>query len=393
MAPLSKTIYKTKKAAGARPYNRYNIFFILERERLILGKGGSTKWSVSTSDGAGPQSILQVQSIPQEFKNLNLPPLPSRFAHLYVPECWCIPGISAKKRAHRRTHGVATFRELARLIASSWKAIDSETLEFCSAVEKVLKTRYMLLSKANGGPSKPCKAKGTAKSNAKGGPSKLSKAKTAMKQIKQAQVTKVAKSIATPIITKKNLAIRSDKAMGVYRAAISQTKNNTAPATLAVIQEILRDFRKDSPPIVNGSKFYWDKNEDAEMFGEINKGQTSDDITSFITSIGTQDLACGPCVPSTSNMMVQIDPVHSNWTYVNNHFGILPYASSSNIMTQATLLSTASNDFSTTAALPFASNINAKDDQLDNQWAVSALPLANVSDDEIRMMWHSDNYK
>ena len=120
---------KTKKADGSRPYNRYNIYFILERENIILSKGGSTKWSMSTD-------ARESQSIKRGYEDLNLPPLSSRFSHLDVPDNWCISG-QTKKRLHRKTHGVATFRELAKSIAASWKAIDNETLEWCSAVEKV----------------------------------------------------------------------------------------------------------------------------------------------------------------------------------------------------------------------------------------------------------------
>ncbi len=70
------------------------------------------------------------------YASLDLPPLPSRFRHLSVPDGWCIAG-RAVRRPHRKSHGVATFRELARSIAMSWKGIDGETLAFCSAVEKV----------------------------------------------------------------------------------------------------------------------------------------------------------------------------------------------------------------------------------------------------------------
>jgi len=40
---------------------------------------------------------------------------------------------------------VATFRELAQSIAASWKTIDDETMEFCSAVEKALKQMQVVM--------------------------------------------------------------------------------------------------------------------------------------------------------------------------------------------------------------------------------------------------------
>ncbi|KAL7523944.1 hypothetical protein ACHAXR_000372 [Thalassiosira sp. AJA248-18] len=137
MTATKTTKQKKKKKKGFRPYNRYHIFFILERERLIVSKGGSTKWSLWTADAREPQTTVK-----RGYENLNLPPLPPRFAHLNVPEGWCIPGKQKKKRRHTRTHGMATFCELSRSIAASWKIIDIATLAYCTAVEKV---RYIVI--------------------------------------------------------------------------------------------------------------------------------------------------------------------------------------------------------------------------------------------------------
>lgn len=124
---------KTKKAA--RPYNRYNIYFILERENLILSKGGLGKWSSPSDTSSTPKQ--QTTELPNGYKNLDIPPLPPRFGHLKPPAGWYISGKTSKKRVHRKTHGVASFRELAQSIAKSWKNVDSVTLAWCSAVEKV----------------------------------------------------------------------------------------------------------------------------------------------------------------------------------------------------------------------------------------------------------------
>lgn len=126
---------KTKK--NFRPYNRYNIYFTLEREKIILTKGGLTTWQKDT---------WEPQPIKRGYENLNIPPLPPRFSHLDVPEGWCMPG-EQKRRPHRRSHGVATFCELARSIATSWKAIDDETMNWCTTVEKIIKKRHVELEK------------------------------------------------------------------------------------------------------------------------------------------------------------------------------------------------------------------------------------------------------
>jgi len=38
---------------------------------------------------------------------------------------------------HRKSHGVASFSDVAKNIAASWKTIDSETKTWCTEVEKV----------------------------------------------------------------------------------------------------------------------------------------------------------------------------------------------------------------------------------------------------------------
>ena len=114
-----------KKGGNIRPYNRYNVYFILERENVITSGGGSTNLS---SEARDPSRKIRYHG----FDNLNLPPLPPRFANLELPLDWYIPGRGQKKRVHRKTHGVANFLDLAKGIAKSWKTIDETTLEWCT---------------------------------------------------------------------------------------------------------------------------------------------------------------------------------------------------------------------------------------------------------------------
>ncbi|KAL7533542.1 hypothetical protein ACHAWF_004533 [Thalassiosira exigua] len=131
--PASASASASASAAGPRPYNRYNLYFILERESQVLARGGTTRWS---SHRGAPR-------VPPGYERLNLPPLPPRFAHLDVPEGWCLPGPRRKeKRPHRKTHGVASFKDMAKDIGKSWKEIDEATKGWCAAVEKILKRRH-----------------------------------------------------------------------------------------------------------------------------------------------------------------------------------------------------------------------------------------------------------
>lgn len=72
-----------------RPLTAYNLFFQLERERIISG---------NESRHYTRQDVAAISTLKRE-------------KH-------------AKKRPHRRTHGMITFADLARTIAEKWKALD-----------------------------------------------------------------------------------------------------------------------------------------------------------------------------------------------------------------------------------------------------------------------------
>ena len=112
-----------------RPYNRYNLYFILERERLIQMRGGHTTRRHETS-------------LADSYFRVELPPFPPRYRNIFIPENWYFPVKKNQKRLHRRTHGVASFCELARIIAASWKNIDDDTLSYLATVETILKRRH-----------------------------------------------------------------------------------------------------------------------------------------------------------------------------------------------------------------------------------------------------------
>ena len=87
------------KILTTRPYNVYNIFFILERARLIqtcaevtaVGKTPEIDQSTSSCDVAG-------------FDLLCLPDLPPRYHGVHLPPDWYVPGKNAKRK-HVSKHG------------------------------------------------------------------------------------------------------------------------------------------------------------------------------------------------------------------------------------------------------------------------------------------------
>jgi hypothetical protein len=86
-----------KPQSLARPYNVYNIFFILERARLI---------EEVCTQGSNVKS-RQPSSSPVDFFGydlLCLPDLPPRYRFLDLPPDWYVPGKNAKRK-HVATNG------------------------------------------------------------------------------------------------------------------------------------------------------------------------------------------------------------------------------------------------------------------------------------------------
>lgn len=147
------------------PYNSYNVFYILERERIINERNGKQPIRESSGDDFN------------YYGPLDLPPLPPRYHHLestLVPN-WYIPGArKLAKRKHVKSHGgqwqrglcllslcdhfvhvirctshsinslsVASFKEISRIVADNWKAMDRTTQQYVQAVATILKKRHL----------------------------------------------------------------------------------------------------------------------------------------------------------------------------------------------------------------------------------------------------------
>ena len=125
----NSTNTKNPSISILRPYNSYNIFFILERVRIIEDRRKKEDGVASLSSSSSPSnddatrvsspssssdnnSSLDCNNIPPlcGYEHLELPPLPPRYAHLktVLPSNWANPGknkSSKSKRKHSRSHG------------------------------------------------------------------------------------------------------------------------------------------------------------------------------------------------------------------------------------------------------------------------------------------------
>lgn len=128
--PTKKILDKTKVP---RSYNRYNIYFIFERLRIIQSLG------ISASTGKKPKG-----EIDKDYANITIPPLPPQFQDVKPTDGWYVP-FKKQKRPHRKTHGSMNFQDLAKDMALSWKKVNKETLAWCVSVETILKNRQQEL--------------------------------------------------------------------------------------------------------------------------------------------------------------------------------------------------------------------------------------------------------
>lgn len=173
---------KKKEAAKKkppRPYTEYNIFFQLERERILVdllekkekkeaadaraadgdGDGEETKEEDTekvADGGEGANDSVtkeeeeddQTTETSKEVVELNRPsdpndilPRPPRFAHLQLSPLWydsthrlAETKRNKSRRKHRKTHGLVGFLDLTRMIAAEWRAVPPETKAYCKKV-------------------------------------------------------------------------------------------------------------------------------------------------------------------------------------------------------------------------------------------------------------------
>lgn len=164
---MTKEPNSKKMKCLSRPHNCYNIFFILERERLIQqAKEESSSHNgandVASNSGEGSASYDLVG-----YESLNLPDLPPRYRGLSMETGWYVPGKNARRK-HVKTHGLTSFADLAQTVANNWKTVDDVTKEYCQTVARIIRERHAVLSRTKGFYAPKKKAKNSAKNTTDG---------------------------------------------------------------------------------------------------------------------------------------------------------------------------------------------------------------------------------
>lgn len=125
-----------------RPYTEYNIFFQLERERIIMDLEKSNRakeqgFSANEEEEEG-ETLSDRPSDPHDVL-----PRPPRFAHLKLLPKWydsthrlAENKKNKEKRKHRKTHGLVSFLDLTRRIAKEWSEASDDVKAYCRRVSQ-----------------------------------------------------------------------------------------------------------------------------------------------------------------------------------------------------------------------------------------------------------------
>lgn len=141
--------FPSMESRRKRPYDEYNLFFILEQERLLQRYQRSA--SSSSSSTTAPSSSSS--------SNVVLPPLPPRYRHLELSNDWFLSSDNYRPKSWNRasasfsianaSSGSAvsvgtkktkqmSFLEVTRTVALNWATLDATTKNYVSAVSRML---------------------------------------------------------------------------------------------------------------------------------------------------------------------------------------------------------------------------------------------------------------
>ena len=168
MVSKSKAKRETKRfdPAKLKPYNRFNLFFIvsstgirkdthrqfnvarpnlppntqLERELILQS---NPDYKPSSAELRRPHFVTGYEDVEIPFS------LPSRYAQITIPEGWYLPGRN-KTRPHTKSKNLIPFTELSKMIARNYKNVDEETFNYLDAIStSMIKRSKELLGSRN----------------------------------------------------------------------------------------------------------------------------------------------------------------------------------------------------------------------------------------------------
>ena len=101
-----------------------DVFFQLERQFILQ-----------------THSRYEVDSAPKEIDD-QVDNRPAKYRNIILPKVWYIVGANKKKRQDHINHGLISFVELTKAIASSWRRVDNETRTYVKDIADKLFIKY-----------------------------------------------------------------------------------------------------------------------------------------------------------------------------------------------------------------------------------------------------------
>ena len=111
MKPTKKITLVNRRLV--QPLNAYNIYFMLERHKLVDEMEG-----LCGTAAVQHHRQISYDLAGYDFLTLPLPDLPPRYQNLQLPLGWFVPGKNSKRK-HRKTHGCEYFDINAAIFAHS----------------------------------------------------------------------------------------------------------------------------------------------------------------------------------------------------------------------------------------------------------------------------------
>jgi hypothetical protein len=137
-SPAEAAATETKKKPP-RPYTEYNIFFQLERDRILMELEDKKNEEGGVGDEEPNSPTERILNQPSDENDIL--PRPPQFAHLKLMPKWYDSTVriaqnklNKSKRKHRKTHGLVGFLDLTKMISKAWAAADAETKGYCKRV-------------------------------------------------------------------------------------------------------------------------------------------------------------------------------------------------------------------------------------------------------------------